>query len=73
MTDTEMPVAPPRTGLLLVTEMVGPLAFAADAGAASGIRTRSPENARKTRISPELNFVIYAFVGVFNFSSGSAL
>ena len=72
MTDTETPVAPPRTGLLLVTVMVGPLAFAAVVGEASGMRTRSPENARKTRISPELNFVIYAFVGVFKFSSRAA-
>ena len=73
MTDTDTLGVPPRTGLLLVTVMVGPMAFAADAGVASGMRRRSPENARKTSISPELNFVIYAFVGVFNFSSGAAL
>jgi hypothetical protein len=43
------------------------LAFCtAKAGTAIGTRKRNPEIARSARIVPELNFVTYAFVSVFN-------
>ena len=45
---------------------VGNDAFcAALTGAARGIRNNTPENASNASIVPELNFVKYAFVGVF--------
>ncbi|MDE1852989.1 MAG: hypothetical protein KGI38_04475 [Thaumarchaeota archaeon] len=68
-TVTEKVVAvapPPRAGLLLVTDMLGRLALDAKAGVATGTRMRRPEIARSARIVPELNFVTYAFVSVFN-------
>lgn len=50
-----------------MTDAVGRLPFEAKTGVADtiGIRTRRPERARIARIVPELNFVVYAFVGVF--------
>ena len=49
--------------------IVGRLEFAALAGVTSGTMTRRPESARIASIVPELNFVRYAFVGVFNIFS----
>jgi hypothetical protein len=57
--------APPIAGLLPVTVAVGRLPFEAKTGDAMGIKKRRPERARIARIVPELNFVRYAFVGVF--------
>jgi hypothetical protein len=58
--------APPKTGLALVTDMVGRLEFEAKTGVVTGTRKRRPEIARSARIVPELNFFTYAFVSVFN-------
>jgi len=60
-----IPAAPPATGLLLVMEIVGAEALAANTGAATGMRMSKPENARSAKTSPELNFVTYALEGVF--------
>jgi hypothetical protein len=61
-----LPALPPKTGLLLLTLMVGRFAFEAKTGVATGTRNRSPEIARIARIVPELNFVTYALDCVFN-------
>ena len=64
-------VNPPVVFVLPVTKLklgvrVGKDAFcAALTGAARGIRNNTPESASNARIVPELNFVKYAFVGVF--------
>ena len=56
---------PPKTSGGL-GENPGELAFCtAKTGAASGTRTSIPENASNASIVPELNFVKYAFEGVF--------
>ena len=61
-----VPAVLPGTGLAPLTVMVGRLVFVANTGAVAGTKTRSPEIARSARIVPELNFVTYAFVSVFN-------
>jgi len=48
-----------------LVDAVPGLAFWANTGIERGTRKRSPENSRSARMVPELNFVRYAFVGVF--------
>jgi hypothetical protein len=64
--------APPKAGLLPVAATVGRLALAAKIGEATGMMKRRPEKAKSARIVPELNFVTYAFEGVFIVFSGFA-
>jgi hypothetical protein len=46
-------------------EALPALALAANTGIAEGTMKSNPENARSVRRIPELNFVTYAFEGVF--------
>jgi hypothetical protein len=63
---TTFPALPARTALSARLEMVIWLAFAARTGVTAGTRKKSPDTRRSARIVPELNFVTYAFVSVFN-------
>ena len=67
------PTAPPATGLFPVTVAVGRFALEAKIGEPRGKKSRRPDRARIARIVPELNFVRYAFVGVFIIFRGSVL
>ncbi len=65
-TVTVKPVAVEAMTAFGVAVSVGRAAFcAALTGAARGTKNRKLESARRVRIVPELNFVRYAFVGVF--------
>jgi hypothetical protein len=65
-TVTEKAVAVAAITALGVAVNVGRVAFcAAMTGAARGIRNTAPESTSNASIVPELNFVRYAFVGVF--------
>jgi hypothetical protein len=56
---------PPSAGLFPVADTVGKVALAAKIGEATGMKSSRPEKAKSARIVPELNFVTYAFEGVF--------
>ena len=65
-------VAVPKNTLGLIV-MVGADVPDANVGVASGTRTSIPESASNAMNSPELNFVKYTFVGVFNIFSHAHL
>jgi hypothetical protein len=60
-------VAAAEPNTVTLDEALPALAFAANTGTADGTMNSIPENARSVRRSPELNFVTYAFEGVFIF------
>ncbi len=62
--DTAVPGGPAFTRLGAPTTVGRPV-FIASTGAAIGMRNNMLERARIASIVPELNFVRYAFVGVF--------
>jgi hypothetical protein len=65
-TDRVRPVVAVPKKTLGETEIVGLLVPDATVGAASGTRKSIPETASSAMRSPELNFLKYTFVGVFN-------
>ena len=65
-------VPEPPTIALGVKVITGRSEFAAETGLAMGTRKSIPEIARIAKIIPELNFIGYAFVGVFILFSDTA-
>jgi hypothetical protein len=64
-TDIVSPVVAVPRSTFGDTENVGGEELEANTGAATGIRNSIPDTASSASISPELNFLRYAFVGVF--------
>jgi hypothetical protein len=64
--DKASPAVAPSIGFPLVVVAVRGFGLTAFTGATRGTRRSMLENARSDRIVPELNFLTYAFVSVFN-------